>query len=60
MEPYDDSLILSQSVSRNRPKDPKNGGELNISNNGEIRIGLNRSFKVDEGGKCTIASGKIQ
>lgn len=53
-------LNLNNASITNSKMIVKNGGELNISNNGEIRIGLNRSFKVDEGGKCTIASGKIQ
>lgn len=58
---WDDGVLNLNNASINDTKMIiKNGGEMNISNNGEINLGVNRFFKVDEGGKIRITAGKIQ
>lgn len=53
---WDDGVLNLNNASINDTKMIiKNGGEMNISNNGEINLGVNRFFKVDEGGKMTYA-----
>lgn len=38
----------------------KDGGEMNISNNSEVHLGVNKALRINKGGKIRITDGRIQ
>lgn len=53
-------LNLDDATIDNAKVIVKDGGLMNISNDGEISLGVNKSLKVDVGGRIYMTSGRIQ
>lgn len=53
-------LNLNDATIDNAKVIVKDGGLMNISNDGEVSLGVNKSLKVDVGGKIYMTSGRIQ